>query len=76
MTASGEVTFEVCGHRVTIFRDQQSSLALSPRQDRGIVGAERNVLEIADAHGVERWLAAEIVTENCLPQWAAQMLVE
>jgi hypothetical protein len=76
MTASGEVTFEVCGHRVTTYRNQQSSLALSSRQDRGIVGAERKVLEIADAHRVERWLAAEVVAENGLPQRTPQMLVE
>jgi hypothetical protein len=56
-------------------RYQDALVYLTPTQDLRIRRAQREVVKVADAGGVDRFHAARVVPQHVSPQRAAQVLV-
>jgi hypothetical protein len=63
-------------HRMSILGHQDSRLALGPQKYLRVANAKRQFQRVANAHDVELFGPAQIVSKNCLPQRAAQVLVK
>ena len=63
-------------NRILIFRDENTVFALGPKQNLGIVRAQRQIRRIANACNIQCQAAAEIVPADGMPEWSAEVLVQ